>query len=113
MMLVTLDQGKSHLRVDFEDEDNDITLKIHAASGAVLNYLKSGANIFLDSNGDLEFDSNEEPVGVPFEVKAATLLMLGFLYKDRDENADGAFQQGYLPMPVTALLFPLRDPAIA
>lgn len=113
MMLVTLEQGKEHLRVDFDDEDNDITLKIHAASGAVLNYLKSGADIFLDSNGDLEYDSSDEPVGVPFEVKAATLLMLGFFYKDRDENSEGAYEQGYLPKPVTALLYPLRDPAFA
>lgn len=113
MMLVSLDAAKSHLRVDNSDEDNDITLKIHAASGAVLNYLKSGANKFLDSNGDVEIDSANDPVGVPYEVEAATLLMLGYLYKDRDENADGAYAQGYLPKPVTALLYPLRDPAFA
>ena len=113
MMLVSLAQGKNHLRVDNDDEDNDLTLKIHAASAAVLNYLKSGANKFLDSNGEVEIDSNDDPVGVPYEVSAATLLMLGFLYKDRDENADGAFEPGYLPRPVTALLYPLRQPALA
>jgi hypothetical protein len=113
MMLVTLEQAKQHLRVDFDDEDGDITLKIHAASGAVMNYLKSGADAFLDSAGDLVTDSNGDPVGVPFEVQAATLLMTGYLYKDRDQNSDGAFSMGYLPAPVTALLYPLRDPAIA
>lgn len=115
MMLVTLDQGKSHLNVDLDltAQDADITLKIHAASSAVINYLKSGKAIFLNSQGDLAIDSKGDPVGVPFEVQAATLLMLGFLYKDRDENAEGAFERGYLPMPVTALLYPLRDPAFA
>lgn len=113
MMLVSLARGKAHLRVDHDDEDNDIELQIHAASGAVMNYLKAGADAFLDSNGDVYIDSNDTPVGVPFEVQAATLLMLGYLYKDRDENAAGAFEQGYLPKPVTALLYPLRDPALA
>lgn len=113
MMLVSITTAKSHLRVDTFDEDNDITLKIHAASAAVLNYLKSGANKFLDSNGEVEIDSSGEPVGVPYEVEAATLLMLGYLYKDRDENAEGAYEQGFLPKPVTALLYPLRDPAFA
>lgn len=113
MMLVSLSQAQDHLRLDHSAEDNDLILKIHAASGAVLNYLKSGADQFLDSSGDIEIDSSGDPVGVPFEVNAATLLMVGFLYKDRDENADGAYEQGYLPRPVTALLYPLRMPALA
>lgn len=113
MKLVSLEQAKRHLRVDFDDEDNDIELKVHAASGAVLNYLKSGADVFLDSSGDVPEDSAGDPVGVPFEVQAAALLMLGYLYKDRDTNAGGEYEQGYLPKPVTALLYPLRDPAFA
>lgn len=113
MMLVSLAQGKRHLRVilDDEDENADIELKIKAASAAVLNYLKSRADAFLDSSGYIEYDSNDDPVGVPENVQAATLLMLGYLYKDRDNNADNAYQQGYLPAPVTALLYPNRDPA--
>jgi hypothetical protein len=110
MMLVTLEQAKQHLRIDHDDEDNDLILKIHAASGAVVNYLKSGADIFLDSNGEPVYDSSDEPIGMPFVVKAAVLLILGFLYKDRDENAGDAYEQGFLPKPVTALLYPLRDP---
>ena len=88
-----------------------LTLKIHAASGAVLNYLKAGAN-FLDTSGEVEVDTSDDPIGVPFEVQAATLLLIGFLYKDRDENANNAFEMGYLPKPVMALLYPLRRPAL-
>lgn len=110
MMLVTLDEALRQLNQPV-DQDQEITLFIHAASGAVLNYLKSGADYFLDSAGLVITDSNDEPVGVPYEVKAAVLILVGYLYRNRDTN-DG-FEPGYLPAPVTALLYPLRDPACA
>lgn len=113
MMLVSLEQGKRHLRVIIDDaeENADIELKILGASAAVLKYLKSRADEFLDSSGMVEVNSDNEPVGIPYNVQAAVLLMLGYLYKDRDTNADKAYEQGYLPAPVTALLYPDRDPA--
>ncbi|MNN97904.1 hypothetical protein D3C81_2171590 [compost metagenome] len=86
------------------------------------NYLKSASayEVERDSNDDPILDSSGDPTYVldssgdkvvKYEVQAATLLQLGFLYKDRDENADGAYDMGYLPKPVTALLYPLRMPA--
>jgi len=114
MMLVSLQMAKDHLRMDHADEDLLIGLYIQAASGAVINYLGTlGTDAILDSSGIVSVDSNLEPIGIPYEVQAATLLLIGHFFKDRDENANGAFQQGYLPMPVTALLYPLRDPALA
>lgn len=112
MMLVSLATAKNHLRMDHDAEDTLIEIYIHAASGAVLNYLKSNGDAYLDSNGTIPMDIFLEPVGIPYEVQAATLLLVGHFYKDRDNNEGGAFQQGYLPMPVTALLYPLRDPAL-
>jgi len=116
MMLVSLYRAKNHLRMDHDAEDDMITMYIRAASAAVLNYLKDGADDFLnsssyDSNNEIVVDADGEPVGIPYEVQAATLLMVGHLYKGRDNNEGGAFEQGYLPKPVTALLYPLRDPA--
>lgn len=105
MMLVTLDEARDHLRSDSADDDADLTIKIHAASGSVINYLKAPA--FIDETGAIIESA------VPFEVKAATLLLVGYLYKDRDSDEGGEYQQGYLPRPVTALLYPLRDPALA
>lgn len=118
MMLVTLQQAKDHLRIDTADGDADLELKIHGASGAVLNYLK-GSNRFeqeLDINGLPVVDAEGLPVyteDVLFEVQAAVLLQVGYLYKDRDNDKDHEYEQGYLPRPVTALLYPLRDPALA
>jgi hypothetical protein len=116
-MLVTLEQAKAHLRLEDETVDFDLNLKIHAASGAVLNYLK-GANRFIQAtvNGILAFDVDGDPIytdEVLFEVQAATLLMLGVLYVDRDGDKDHEYEPGYLPRSVTALLYPLRTPALA
>lgn len=114
MMLVSLEAAKDHLRVDNDDEDSDLTLKIAGASAAVLRYLKSdGIADFADSSGELMLDSSGVAEGVPFEVQAATLLMLGYLYKDRDNDAGHEYETGYLPRPVTALLYGRRDPACA
>lgn len=112
VMLVSLAQAKEHLRVDDSDNDNDLTLKIHAASAAVLNYIRNGADIFTDSSGEPLVDSNDVPLGIPYEVQAATLLMLGYLYKDRDGDPDKAYEHGYLPMPVMSLLYPHRVPSL-
>lgn len=128
MMLVSLQQAKDHLRMDHDDDDNDITLKVHAASGAVVNYVKSD-NIYQyaeDSEGEIVTDSSGDPVvlldssGDPvpkFEVQAAVLIMLGELYMNREAELQGEvaaqWGYGYLPQPVIALLYPLRDPALA
>lgn len=114
MMLVTLQQASDHLRRDTTADDNDLTLKIHAASGMVMNYIQGpGVDGFTDSAGDVFVDSNDDPIFVPYEVQAATLIMVGYLYKNRDQNADDAFDRGYLPAVVTAILCPFRDPSVA
>jgi hypothetical protein len=113
MRLVSIELAKQHLRVDYDDEDAIITAYVEAASEAVINYLKSGADYFLDSAGFVPEDSAGDPLGVPGAVRAATLLQIGFLWKDRDNDEGKAYEMGYLPRPVTALLYPLRDPALA
>ena len=106
--LVSVDEVKAMLRLDGDSHDGLLMLLIPAASGAVLNYLKSGAAAFADDSGSVS-----DPDAVPFEVRVATVLMIGHLMRDPDNNVEGAFERGYLPMPVTALLYPLRDPALA
>lgn len=123
MMYVSLQRAKQHLNMDHGQDDVLIEAYIGAASEAVKNYLKSASpyEVERDSNDDPIVDSSGDPIyvvdssgdkQVKYAVQAATLLQLGFLYKDRDENADGAYSMGYLPKPVTALLYPLRSPAL-
>ena len=128
MMYVTLARAKNHLEMDHDDDDSLITVYIQAASGAVKNYIKSASvyEVDRDTNDDPILDSNGDPTYVldsggdkivRFEVEAAVLILIGYLYKDRDNNGNtaigGGFTAGYLPQPVTALLYPLRDPALA
>ncbi|WP_207950790.1 head-tail connector protein [Marinobacter sp. JSM 1782161] len=119
-MLVTLEQAKDHLKMDHDADDSDITLKIHAASGAVVSYLKSVADAYFDSSGAVITDSSGDP-DVPFQVKAATLILTAEMYKNPEglvEDPIGGAAQitygyGYLPRSVVSLLYPLRDPACA
>lgn len=116
MMLVTLQEASDHLRLDSDADEADVLLKIRAASAAVRRYLKDASPFELDSNGDPVTDSNGDTV-VLFEVRAAVLMMLGELYKNREGDQGGEVPSqwgyGYLPRPVVALLYPLRHPSMA
>jgi hypothetical protein len=113
--LVTLAQAKAHLRVDHSADDLDIELKIEAASGAVINYLKEAAEEFVDSSGDviMTTDSPSEST-VPKVVQQAVLLMLGDFYKNREPKTDDPVSAwfGTLPRAVTALLYSYREPTL-
>lgn len=99
MKYITLEQARDHLRLDDDDADDqaDLALKIEAASAMVANYLGAAADFTEDD--------------VPPEVRAATLLMAAYLYRYRDQ--DPGYVYGYLPTPVTSILYPLRSPSCA
>jgi hypothetical protein len=121
MKLITVAQARSHVRVDHDAEDAQLDEFIESASAAVVNYLKSGADVFLNTLGlPEEIYSDDSPpqviaYAVPAEVQVATKILVAHFFRNRDgrePNADG-WQPGYLPPAVTALLYPLRDPALA
>jgi len=104
-MLVTLQQASDHLRRDTTADDADLTLKIEAASAIVLAYITESA--FVPD------EAGEPTEEVRPEVQNATLIMVGFLYKDRDEDADEQWERGYPPRLVASLLQHLRTPGMA
>lgn len=112
MMLVTLQQARDHIRSDASADDNDLTLKIKAASRAVVTYLKAPS--FADSSGQVPVDTAGIAIDVPEDIQIATLLLIGTFYKEREGAQEGAidaqFGYGYLPRPVIALLYPYRVP---
>lgn len=112
--LVSLADAKLHLRADSSThEDSDIALKIGAASLAVLRYIGDSADAFLDSDGEVPVDSAGDPVGVPEDVQAATLILLGDLYRNRDGESKAEYEFGVLPRVVVSILYPYRLPSMA
>lgn len=105
--LVELDQVKARLRFDHDLEDDDIQLAISAASAAVLNYLKVAHTVYDDSFGTTVL------ADVPFEVQTAVMHLVGIWKRDPSGIEMEKWQQGYLPPPITAILYPLRDPALS
>lgn len=111
--LVSLQQARDHLRSDDTADDNDLDLKIKAASKAVLTYLKPEgvARLFeVDSAGDPVEDSDGLADDVPEDIAICTLLLVGIFYSERE--GQGGWDPGYLPPAVTALLYPYRDPTM-
>lgn len=108
--LVSLDFVKKALRVDTDEDDDLLSSYIVAASAAVISYLKGRASEVLDMDSGGELVSGAV---VPGNIEMATVYMVGHFYREPDSDTDKAFEQGYLPRPVTALLYPYRDPALA
>lgn len=107
MILLTNEEALEHLRISeaTPDDLDDIVLKMKAASLAIVKYLGEGAT-FLDEDGDCD------PEDVPEDIKTAALLLVGYLYRLRDEDRDKEFEKGYLPAPVVCFLWPHRIPPL-
>jgi len=122
---VTIDEVKRHLNIVPTDYTHDDYLRslIYAASAMVKNHL-GNKSVYIADRGeddDVELDSNFEPILESFgdaptveqvrnEVKVAVLLLIGELFLNRE--GAGNFERGYLPAPVAAILYPLRDPQV-
>ena len=102
-------------------------MKIEAAEGAVLNYMKGfpiwtperdeNLDIVYDSAGEVVYQRDSAGELVPrVEVQYAVLMLVAEFYKNRGAEQSGEVDQawgyGYLPRPVLAILYPLRDPAV-
>jgi hypothetical protein len=98
--LVDLDQVKARLQYDHDADDDDLQALLEAASEMVLSYLK------LDSD---YYDGED----VPGAVQTAVIMLVGILKRDPSMREANTWQPGYLPAPVTAILYPLRDPTLA
>jgi hypothetical protein len=98
MALITVEQAKHHLRIDYDDQNADLSMKVEQASAIVIDYLKKP-------------DHGWTTQTVPYPVQAAILLVLTALWDNRNGQGDGE----YLAPggPVARLLSRHRDPAIA
>ena len=109
MAIITKEEAIKHLRIDEVEALDvdflaDLELKIEIVSEQVLRYLNLPSDAYLDSS--------LTPVGVPFYLKAAALIWLGILFKDRD-GQEQVTQYGQIPVAVSNLLVQYRKPPIA
>jgi len=115
MMLVSLAEAQSWLRMDSGTvSDARLTALIESASAAIMAFLKDeGAEDFTDSNYQPFLDSNGVAIDVPSDVKAATMVLTGYLDRGPDGDPDKAFTPGHLPPAVSVHIWHRRDPTMA
>lgn len=104
-MLVTVEQAKAQVHEIGNAEDSVIETMIKGASTTILAYLKT--------DGDEWLDSNLLPVDVPADIQTATLVYVGWLFRNRDEDPDKAFQLGTLPYFVSVHIYWRRQLTLA
>lgn len=98
--LVTLDRAVAHLRIDGNDQDEELLLKVTDASEVVVDYLKRP-------------DHGWDEVTAPGQVQAAVLLVLGALWSQREGVGQNAENLDPISPAVVSLLRRMRDPALA
>lgn len=99
-MIVSIEEAAEHLRIDdYSVEEADLTLKIMAASAIVLDYVEQLEEDFADYEGIPDY---------PYQMKAATLILLGDLHRHRDSESPAMRDGATLPSAVRALLYPLK-----
>ncbi len=91
-MLITLEEAKTHLRIEHDEEDEYLTGLIRQAHAAAEDYCRV---TFTD----------EDP---PEPVRLALLLFVGFYYENRDIPDMTTYKA--MRMAFDALLYPYRDP---
>ncbi|WP_370679382.1 head-tail connector protein [Comamonas sp. GB3 AK4-5] len=118
-LLVTLKQARAQLRQgpDVTADDDDLRLKIAAASDMVLDYLGRHGRPFLAEDGSVPTDDQGQPKGIPPKVQMATLVTVNYLYRERDGSQANRVdpQHGYgfaLPQAATSMLFGMRRPGV-
>lgn len=95
MMLVTLEEAMTDLRITDTASDADVSQKIADASGIVEDYVKRDLSAFA-----VDGSSHES---IPATIRQATLLVLRALYDGGEPLNEN----------VLALLHRQRDPAMA
>ena len=107
--LVTLEQAKGHLRVDSNDEDADITLKLSAASEQAVLYLDRAVYPTPEALQDAiaAGTAGDAPIVFSDMIRAGILLILGDLYTNREDVVTGIIST-QLPKGAASCLRPLR-----
>ena len=100
-MIVTVDEVKTHLRIQHNEEDAYIEGLIQQAQTAAEDYCRVQFEPVDDEGTPIETD-------VPEPVRLAVILMTSFYYENRDIPDMTTYKA--TRMAFDSLLYPYRDP---
>lgn len=106
--LVTLKQAVDHLRLDGTASFPDAEMRIQQASMIVYDYLKIPVPEFTSPVQDSPIYDFWASTAIPFDIQAATLLIIGELFENREASIVEVLSDA-----VKSLLHRHRDPAMA
>jgi gp6-like head-tail connector protein len=112
MLFVTLTQAKEHLRIDDDDSDTDVTLKITQAEAIITDYLRvdpallEGSPPLWTSASPLMWSDRDVSC-----IQASVLLVLSALYDDELNRTVADYMKA--GGVVSLLLARLRRPVFA
>lgn len=119
-LLVPIATVRTALRIDAAESDDLLAVYVSAASRAVQRYLKGQFSEAIIPGADspaLDSPPDSPPndlTAIDEAVQFAVIALAGIIYREPDGDAAKNFADtGQLPYIVTALLYPLRDPALA
>lgn len=101
MALVSLQFVKEALRIDHDDDDTALQAYVDASSSAVIRYLKSAA------------DPTWTEETAPATVRIAITIAVQALYEPEQRDLLAGLGSGDPKNPLVALLYAMRDPALA
>ena len=104
-MIVSLEEVKTHLRIQHDEENDYLNGLIAQAQTAAEDYCRVSFEPYLQ----LDEDGEEVEVPVPEPVRLALLLFVGFYYENRDIPDMTTYKA--MRMAFDSLLYPYRDPA--
>ena len=100
-MIVSVDEVKTHLRIQHDEEDDYIESLIQQAQTAAEDYCR----VQFEPVGD---DGKLVKQEVPEPVRLAVILMTSFYYENRDIPDMTTYKA--TRMAFDSLLYPYRDP---
>ena len=99
-MIVTLNEIKTHLRIQHDEEDAYLELLIRQAQAAAEDYCRMSFDEAPDTEGNIP--------EAPEPVRLAVTLMASFYYENRDIPDMTTYKA--MRMAFDSLLYPYRTP---
>lgn len=116
--IVTLEQVAAHLNLTVVNDEDDLQLKLDAATEMICKYIADRKPPDPDWVAEIEawnVDEGSPSNPAPKLVQLAVMELTADFNRFRGDDAgdDRGRQYGWLPLPVVNLLIPYRSPSLS